>query len=92
MADYNMDTFEKIGDLVRLPMYQGLTEVFEESVFVNLDLQYRWSEKLYLSVYGYNLLGLFSEHYNKRNFFQRTSQFREESPSLNIRLNYRLGE
>jgi iron complex outermembrane receptor protein len=92
MADYNMATFSKIGDLVRLPMYQDSTEAFEESVFVNLDLQYQWSEQLHLSVYGYNLVGLFSERYNKQNFFQRSSQFREESPSVSIRLDYHFGE
>ena len=92
MADYNMDHFDTTGELLRLPVYKDSTDVFKESVYLNIDLQYQWTKQFSISVYGYNLAGLFDKQYNKRNFFQRSSQYREEAPSVSIRLDYRFGQ
>jgi len=90
MANYNMDTFaDNLGALLRLPLYTDSTRVFEESIFLNTSLTYRYSDQVTCSVYGYNLLGLFDQTLNKRNYFQRTSHYREMSPALSIQLTYR---
>ena len=62
---------------------------FGTSAFLNTGLQYRWSRHLSVSLTGYNLLGLVDEDLNKKNYFQRTSQYRVLAPSIALKLNYR---
>jgi iron complex outermembrane receptor protein len=86
MADYNMagpDT------LLLLPLYSDGKRAFRESAFLDLGMQYRISEKAKFALYGYDLLGLFDEDLNKRNFFQRTSHYRDTAPSFAVWLTYR---
>ncbi|NQZ58507.1 MAG: TonB-dependent receptor, partial [Lentisphaeraceae bacterium] len=52
-----------------VPGYDGKNErSFEESIFWNLGFKYKFTEKTTLSVNGYNLLGIFDEDLNKRNY------------------------
>jgi len=89
MAHYNMETFEgNMGALLRLPLYEESTRVFEESLYVDLGLTYQYSDAVRVSLYGYDLAGLFNSSLNKRNYFQRTSHFRESSPALSVQLSY----
>jgi len=91
MADYNMEHFanEKANILLRLPLYKDSKKAFETSVYWNTALHYRYSDTLDFSLYGYNLIGLFDQRYNKRNYFQRTSHYREAAPALAVRMTYR---
>jgi len=89
MADYNMDHFaDNVAELLRLPLYTENTRAFEESIFLNVGMTYHYNDQLTLSMYGYDLLGLFDETLNKRNYFQRTSHYREASPSLSMQISY----
>ncbi|NPA30008.1 MAG: TonB-dependent receptor [Epsilonproteobacteria bacterium] len=85
MADYNKEVLD--GTLL-LPLYDESKTAFGTSAFLDLGFHYKWSEKLDISVFGYDLLGLFDEDINKRNFFQRTSQYRDTAPSLSLQLHY----
>ena len=91
MAHYNMDNFsdEKANIYLRLPLYSDSERAFEESVFFNTGITYRYSDALTFSLNGYDLVGLFDQSYNKRNYFQRTSHYRETAPSLSVRMSYR---
>jgi iron complex outermembrane receptor protein len=91
MAYYNMDNFsdEKANIYLRLPLYSDSERAFEESVFFNTGITYRYSDALTFSLNGYDLVGLFDQSYNKRNYFQRTSHYRETAPSLSVRMTYR---
>ncbi len=83
LADYNMD---EIGSY-RLPMYDGSGgHAFGKSFFLDIGLKYRLSEDTQLLFHGYNLLGIFDRDINKRNFFQRTSMYRDSAPSCAIRI------
>ena len=85
MADYNMD---QLGGSLLLPLYSDGTRVFGPSAFLDLGVQYRLTPRTRLSLYGYDLLGLFDDDLNKRNFFQRSSQYRDTAPSLAVGLRY----
>jgi len=91
MAEYNMKNFldEKKNILLRLPLYKDSKEVFETAIYWNAAIHYRYSDEMDISLYGYNLAGLFDQQYNKRNYFQRTSHYREAAPALSVRMNYR---
>jgi len=90
MADYNKATNSK-PDTFKAPYYDdGHTRVFEESVYYNTSLIWDVDKKMQIGLYGYNLLGLFNEDLNKRNFFYYTSQYRDMAPSLALSLTYKL--
>jgi outer membrane receptor for ferrienterochelin and colicin len=90
MAHYNMDNFsdEKANIYLRLPLYSDSERAFEESIFFNTSVTYRYSDAMTFALYGYDLIGLFDQSYNKRNYFQRTSHYRETAPSLSVRMTY----
>jgi len=91
MADYNRDTFADAGHAYyRLPVYTDGTRAFEESAYFNSGLEYQFNKRTKLSLHGYNLLGLFDEDLNKRNYFKKTSQYIDEAASFSISLNYKL--
>jgi iron complex outermembrane receptor protein len=90
MADYNRDTFASSGTAYyRLPVYSDTTRAFEESIYFNSAIEYQLNKRTKLSIYGYNLLGLFDEDLNKRNFFQQTSNYVDDAPSIAFTLNYK---
>ncbi len=86
MADYNKDV---LGGVYYLPYYdEGHTGAFEQSIYLNTGLVWNMDEQTVLSIYGYNLAGILDEDYNKRNFFQTTSQYRNSAPSISVKLKY----
>jgi len=92
MADYNEATFANIGTAYyRLPVYTDGTRAFKESAYFNSSIEYKFNKKLTLTLHGYNLLGLFNEDLNKRNFFKGSSNYIDEAPSISFMLNYKLG-
>ena len=91
LADYNMDILlpDAIrGEQYKMPLYDDSTRFAGESAYLDTGLIYKMNRNLTLSVHGYNLLGLFDEDLNKRNFFQRTSHYRDAAPSVAMRLTY----
>jgi len=93
LAHYNMETFDSSGfAYYRLPLYTDGTRAFEESIYFNSALVYKLNKQMTLSLHGYNLLGLFDEDLNKRNYFKKTSHYVDEAPSIAFTFNYKLKE
>ena len=91
MANYNKSLENSAPDLYKLPYYEdGHTSAFQESIYYNTSLLWDINKKTSIGFYGYNLLGLFKQEYNKRNFYQYTSQYREMAPSLACGIQYKL--
>jgi outer membrane receptor protein involved in Fe transport len=61
----------------------GWKRSWEENVFFNLGLDYRYNDYVRLRVDGYNLLGGFDMDLNKRNYYGDNS-FRSEAPALGL--------
>jgi len=90
MADYNMDYFsDNLSALLRLPLYDDGTDAFETAIYLDTSVTWYYNNQVEFSLYGYNLIGLFDQTYNKRNYFQRTSHYREAAPALSLRMTYR---
>ncbi len=90
MANYNKSLANKPPELYKLPYYQGgHTGAFEESVYYNTSLLWDVDERTSVGLYGYNLAGIFNRKYNKRNFYQYTSQYRLTAPSLAFGIRYK---
>jgi len=90
MADYNMEYFsDDLSALLRLPIYDDGTDAFDTAIYLDTGITWHYSEQIELSLHGYNLVGLFDQTYNKRNYFQRTSHYRESAPALSVRMTYR---
>ena len=92
MANYNIETFSSSGSSAyyRLPVYTDGTRAFEESIYFNSGVEYQFNKRTKLSVHGYNLLGLFNEDLNKRNYFKSSSNYIDEAPAISVMLNYKL--
>jgi len=87
LTDYHEDVLG--GSNQFLPRNDdGVDRAFGASVFLNLGVEYEPLEKLFFGVHAYNLLGLFNDDLNKRNHFQRTTQYRQESPGIAFSLRY----
>ena len=90
MADYNKDLNLPLYEQYILPYYDdGHTTAFGESIYLNTAFIYNVTKQMVLSLNAYNILGLINEDYNKRNFFQTTSQYRDMAPSLSVGLEYK---
>ena len=91
MANYNISLGNSPRKKYMLPYYdEGHTRAFEESVYYNTSLLWDLNKDTTLSLYGYNLLGIFNGKLNKRNFYYYTSQYRNMAPSVAIGLKYKL--
>ncbi len=82
MARYNL---EKVGSPA-LPIAASDDRAFDISIFLSMGLEYRLTPNTDVSLHGYNLMGIFDKDLNKRNFFQRTSMYRDAAPSVAIRI------
>ncbi len=85
LADFNKG--DKNNALF-LPTYEDtVTRAFEHSAMLNLGVEHslKRNDKLRLDLFG--VLGLFDDKLNKRNYFQRSSKYFTEAPS--IALSYR---
>jgi len=90
MANYNKSLNTPPG-AYKAPYYDdGHTRAFEESVYYNSSLLWKINKNTTLSLYGYNLLGLFDKDLNKRNFYYYTSQYRDMAPSVAFNIKYKL--
>ena len=90
LADYHEEDPVLNGTSNLLPLAEDSDEAFDASVFVNLGVEYKATDRLSFSAHGYNLLGLFDHKFNKRNQFQRTSQYRLEAPAFGMSVRFDL--
>jgi outer membrane receptor protein involved in Fe transport len=82
-ANYELDTNN-------VPGYDGSNDrSFEESIFLNMGFKYNFSEKTSLSVNGYNILGIFDDDLNKRNYYGSYGDSRSESPAVSFTLSHK---
>jgi len=89
MANYNIDLNNPLIKY-RLPLYDNSdTKAFSESLYFNSSFVWSIDKKTTLTLNGYNILGLFDEDLNKRNFFQQSSHYRDAAPSLSIGLRHK---
>jgi len=89
MANYNKDLNIRAIQY-SMPYYdENHTKAFEESIFFNTALIWNLNKKTLLTLHAYNLVGLFNEDLNKRNFFQRSSHYRDQAPSIAVGLKYK---
>jgi hypothetical protein len=70
-------------------LYDDGTDAFETAIYLDTSVTWYYNNQVEFSLYGYNLIGLFDQTYNKRNYFQRTSHYREAAPALSLRMTYR---
>ena len=97
MADYNKNTFSPAGSMkyqvnfpyYKLPVYENDTKAFGFNAYLNLSLVYKIDDQTTLYLHGYNLLGLFDKDINKRNYFQTTSNYLDETPAVAVSLEYK---
>jgi len=83
MAKYNQRMH---NNSPALPIYDSSDKAFGKSVFLTLGLEYKLASQVEVSLHGYNLLGFFDKNLNKRNFFQRTTMYRDAAPSFAVRV------
>jgi hypothetical protein len=90
MADYNKDLNLPIEKRYILGYYdEGHTRAFEESIYLNSALLWKYNKTTTITLNAYNILGLFDQDYNKRNFFNQESQYRDAAPSVAIGLKHK---
>lgn len=68
----------------------GSTEAFKPSAYLHAGATYNINKNFNASIHGYNLLGLINENLNKRNEFQRNSQYRIQPVAMRLSLQYSL--
>lgn len=68
----------------------GFDDPYQESVFLNLGLNYSVSKNLNVRATAHNILGWFDKKYNKRNngFASQDGGFQTEAPSFSFSLKY----
>ena len=62
---------------------------YEDSIFLNLGLEYRPVDSLTIRVDGYNLLGCFDSDLNQRINWNGPSLLRSEAPGIGVTMSYR---
>jgi outer membrane receptor protein involved in Fe transport len=72
----------------KLPVLES-DKAVEESIYLNTGITYQASKQTLVTLNAYNLMGFFNSRYNKRNYFQRTSHYREMTPSFSCRVSYK---
>jgi len=72
----------------KLPVLET-NEAVEEHIYLNSGISYQVKKDLLMTFNAYNILGFFDSSYNIRNYFQRTSHYRDMAPSFACRLSYK---
>ena len=86
LADYNVEN----GNVNSLPKYDsGFDRSWEESLFLNMGLEYKPTEKLTLRFDAYNIMGWIDKDYNKINEFQRTDHYQNQAAAFGLTLRYK---
>ena len=88
MSDYNLDLGITDSRLYKLPVLESDTAI-NEHIYLNTGVTYKANSDLKVTLNAYNILGLVNSDYNIRNYFLRTSHYREMAPSVSCRLSYK---
>ena len=85
-AEYNNTTLGWLSLPVSDP---GEDRAFEESVFLNMGLEYKATENLTFQLNAYNVLGWFDKDLNKQNRFQGSSHYQNEAAAVGCSISYK---
>lgn len=66
----------------------GYKKSVKSATFIDLGLKYQISKKNSVDLYGYNLLGLVDEKYNKRMYLLNASNYRSEAAAVAVNYIY----
>jgi len=92
MSDYNEQLSLSYSDTDSLPYKLPVLdsdEAVSQHIYFNTGVTYTLNKTLHVTLNGYNLLGFINSDYNIRNYFQRTSHYREMAPSFSCNLRYK---
>lgn len=70
-------------------MNAGWNDGSKGNFYLNLGLQYQPNKDLTFRIDGYNLLGVFDEDLNKRNYIGENGTFRSHAPAAAVTMTYR---
>jgi len=62
----------------------------KQSIYLNTGITYKPNKTTDIALNAYNILGIFDEDLNKRNFFQQVSHYRNAAPSISININFKI--
>ncbi len=86
LKDYNEYRYASTGGLA--PVEPDWQRGYRGNYYLNLGLQYQPIENLTCRIDGYNLLGLFNDDFNKRNYLS-SGAFRSHATAIGLSLAYR---
>lgn len=87
LSNYNKAV---LGSNINAALTDSSTRTFEESIHLNMGLEYHPDKITTVRLDGFNLLGLIEDELNKRNYFQRTGSYRVEAPAIALSVNIKL--
>jgi iron complex outermembrane receptor protein len=67
----------------------GWERAYRGNYYLNLGLQYKPSNNLTIGLTGYNLLGIFNEDFNKRNYLRSYGDFRDQAVAVAVSVTYK---
>ena len=88
-ADDILHFYAMSGNSDALPAIEpGWEAAYRGNLYLNLGLQYQPSENLTVRLDGYNLLGLFDQDLNKRNYYSSLGDYRSHAAAVGLSLIY----
>jgi len=92
MSEYNEALSQSYSDTdslkYKLPVLTSDNAV-SQHIYFNSGVTYKANKSLEMQLNTYNLLGFINSDYNIRNYFQRTSHYREMAPSFSCSIHYK---
>ncbi|WND01705.1 TonB-dependent receptor plug domain-containing protein [Temperatibacter marinus] len=80
---------EVLGNITFLPISDGSTRAFGQSIFLTIGARYQLSESVDLRFHAYNVLGWLDRDLNKVNVFLRSGYYQNEAPAFGFAIDYR---
>jgi len=84
-AKYNADVLD---NHLGLPISNGYNRAFEESIFLNLGLEYQLNVQAMIRFDAFNVMGWFDKDYNKENIFLRTGYYQSDAAAIALTFQY----
>ena len=85
LAEYERDLANIDPNDTLVTAYDGKDDrPFEESIFLNMGLEYHLDDNNYFYLNGYNLLGVFDKDFNKRNYMASSGDFRNHATAVSL--------
>ena len=83
------DKYIKATNPTNTLIEDGWEKAYRGDYYLDLGLQYKASKDLTIGVYGYYLLGIFNEDFNKSNYFGGSGGYRCYAPAVSVSLTYK---